>query len=208
MQNILALHRKATATVLTVIGEVRTTDLDRPTPCAGWDLRALLEHMTGQDHGFADAVRATLAGTDVDVAAFAPRALGASPAATHAAGAGGVVAAFSEAAGLERPVLLPEFDTRLPLTVLAHMHLVDTVLHGWDVAAALGSQAGYAAQLDADVVAATLQMAEQVPDDATREAPGAPFGPALESPAEADAWTRTLTLFGRDPAWQARPVRT
>jgi uncharacterized protein (TIGR03086 family) len=203
MQNIFALHRRATATVLLVVGAVRPAHLDRPTPCAGWDLRALLEHMTGQDHGFAAAVRATLAGSDVDVAAFAPRPLGQSPATSHAAGAGGVVAAFTEAAGLERPVLLPEFGTRLPLPIVAGMHVVDTVVHGWDVAATLGSQADYGTHLDADVVAAALEMAEQVPDGPAREASGAPFGPVLAEPAEADAWTRTLALLGRDPAWAA-----
>jgi hypothetical protein len=69
------------------------------------------------------------------------------------------------------------------------------------VAAALGVQAGYAAELAPDVVAAALAMSEQVPDDASREAPGAPFGHALPPPADADPWTRTLTLLGRDPAW-------
>jgi uncharacterized protein (TIGR03086 family) len=180
-------------------------DLDRSTPCAGWDLRALLEHMTGQDHGFAAAVRAAHAGGEVDVSAFAPGPLGASPAATLAAGLDEVVAAFT--AGAESPVLLPEFGARLPLRTVAGMHLVDTLVHGWDVAAALGVQVDYAAKLDPEVVAAALAMSEQIPDDASREAPGAPFGHALAAPADADPWMRTLTLLGRDPAWQPRPVR-
>ena len=35
----------------TVIASVGPGVHARPTPCAGWDLRTLLAHMTGQDHG-------------------------------------------------------------------------------------------------------------------------------------------------------------
>jgi uncharacterized protein (TIGR03086 family) len=205
VENILELHQRSVAGLRPVLDRITPADLDRPTPCAGWDLRALLEHMTGQDHGFAAAVRAARTGGDADVSAFAPRQLGPSPATTVATGLDEVVAAFAD--GAESPVLLPEFGARLPLPIVAGMHLVDTLVHGWDVAAALGAQAAYSAGLDAEVVAAALDMAEQVPDDASREAPGAPFGHALTAPADADPWTRTLTLLGRDPAWQPHPVR-
>jgi uncharacterized protein (TIGR03086 family) len=199
VENIFELHRRAVAGLRPVLDRVTPADLDRPTPCAAWDLRALLEHMTGQDRGFAAAVRAARAGEEVDVSAFAAHPLGPSPAATLTTGLDEVVAAF--AGGTDSPVLLPEFGARLPLPIIAGMHLVDTLVHGWDVAAALGVQAGYAAGLAPDVVAAALAMSEQVPDDASREAPGAPFGHALPTPADADPWTRTLTLLGRDPAW-------
>jgi uncharacterized protein (TIGR03086 family) len=205
MENILELHRRAVAGIRPVVDRVSHADLDLPTPCAGWDLQALLEHMTGQDHGFAAAVRAARTGDEVDVAGFAPRPLSPSPAATLAAGLDEVVAAF--AAGADGPVLLPEFGARLPVPIVVQMHLIDTLVHGWDVAATLGGQADYVARLDAEVVAAALAMSEQIPDDETREAPGAPFAHAVAAPEGADAWTRTLTLLGRDPAWQPRPVR-
>jgi uncharacterized protein (TIGR03086 family) len=203
VDNILVLHRVAVAGLRSVVARVTPAELTRPTPCAGWDLRALLEHMTGQDRGFAAAVRAAGNGGEVTASAFAPHPLGPSPAADVAAGLDQVVAAFAEASGVERPVLLAEFDVRLPLPVVAGMHLVDTLVHGWDVAAALDAQAAYEAALDPDVVAAALAMAEQVPDDEAREAPGAPFGHVVAVPGDASAWTRTLCLLGRDPAWTA-----
>jgi uncharacterized protein (TIGR03086 family) len=203
MENIYVLHRRVATAIRPVAGRITTDDLDLPTPCADWDLRALLEHMTGQDHGFAAAARAALAGSDADVAAFAPRPLDPSPAATHAAGLDAVVAAFAEGDGYEGLVLLPEFDARLPLPTIVGMHLIDTLLHGWDVAAALGSQAGYGEQFDADVLSAAIAIAEQVPDGPGREAPGASFGPAVATTSDADPWTRILTLLGRDPAWTA-----
>ncbi|MHA6625497.1 TIGR03086 family metal-binding protein [Pseudonocardia sichuanensis] len=208
MQNILELHRRAAAAVHPVLDRVTTADLDLPTPCTGWDLRALLAHMTGQDHGFAAAVRAARGGEDVDVAAFHPRPLGATPARTLSAGLDDVVAAFAEAGDLEAPVLLPEFGARPPLHVVAGMHLVDTLVHGWDVAATLGVHADYSAGLADDLAAAALALSEQVPDDASREAPGAPFGRALPADADADDWTRTLTLLGREPSWRPQPART
>lgn len=207
MENILVLHRRAATGLRAVVDGVTSADLARPTPCAGWDLRALFEHMTAQDHGFAAAVRAAVTGEDVPASAYAARPLGPDPAAEVAATAQELAAAFAEARGLERPVLLAEFDARLPLTVVAGMHLVDTVVHGWDIAAALGTRAAYQEALDTDVVGAALSIAEQVPDDGSREAPGAPFGRAVPVPAGADAWERTLRLLGRDSAWSAEGAR-
>jgi uncharacterized protein (TIGR03086 family) len=201
VENIIELHRRAVDGIRPVIARLDSADLDRPTPCAGWDLRALLEHMTGQDHGFAAAVRVARAGGEVDVSAFAPRPVGPSPAATLTAGLDEVVAAFAD--GADSPVLLAEFGAHLPLSTVAGMHTVDTLVHGWDVAATLGVQADYVAQLDAEAVAAGLALVEQIPDDQNREAPGAPFAHALAAPDGAGAWTRTLTLLGRDPAWSA-----
>jgi uncharacterized protein (TIGR03086 family) len=196
MENIVELHRRAVAGIRPVLDRIDPADLARPTPCAGWDLRALLEHMTGQDHGFAAAVRAAHDGGEVTVAEFAPRPLGSS----LTEGLDEAVAAF--AAGADGPVLLPEFGVRLPVPVVVQMHLIDTLVHGWDVAATLGVQDDYVGRLDAEVVAAALAMTEQIPDDESREKPGASFAHALPAPADADPWTRVLTLLGRDPAWQ------
>jgi uncharacterized protein (TIGR03086 family) len=206
MENIIELHRSAVAGVRPVFARISPSDLGRPTPCAGWDLRTLLEHMTGQDRGFAAAVRASRAGADVGESAFAPRPLAPSPAETLAGtlsdGLDEVLAAFADGgAGTDGLVLLPEFDRRVPLPVLVQMHLIDTLVHGWDVAAALGVQDGYGSGLDPAAVDAALAMSEQIPDDEYRDSPGASFAHALPAPRGADAWTRVLTLLGRDPAW-------
>src|SRR5262245_27579189 len=117
MQSILELHRRAIDAVRPIVAKVG--DLDVPTPCAGWDLRTLLAHMTGQDYGFAAAALA-----DVTVEAFAPRDD------AWEGGATAVVEAFA-AADPERQVLLPEFNgMRFPLPVVVGFHLVDTLVHG------------------------------------------------------------------------------
>jgi uncharacterized protein (TIGR03086 family) len=192
MQNIRELHRRSFEAVRPVVARVRATDLDRPTPCAEWDLRALLAHMTGQDRGFAAAALA-----DVPAEAFAPR-----DPATWEAGAAVVVAAFA-AADPDRQVLMPEFGgMRFPLDTVIGFHLIDTLVHGWDVATSIGAEVDY----DDDLLAAARRTAEAVPEGDARTAPGAPFGPALSTVDGTDGWARTLALLGRDAGW-APPVR-
>lgn len=189
MQTVVELHRRATDAVLSVVGGVRDSDLARPTPCAGWDLRALLAHMIGQDHGFAAAALA-----DVSAEAFAPREPSVE---AHRNGAAIVVAAFG-AASPNRDVLLPEFgDRRFPLRLVVGFHLLDTLVHGWDVAVSLGAKVRY----DDDLLAAVGEIAEAVPGGEARTVPGAAFAPVLSMAHEELGWARTLALLGRDPHW-------
>jgi uncharacterized protein (TIGR03086 family) len=180
------LHRHALDLASELVATVRPADLGRPTPCAGWDLDALLAHMTGQNHGFADALRG---GTDV--AAYAPvPGVGAWP---------GSVADLLDA--VEHPatdaVLLPEIatDRRFPVAVVLGFHTLDTAVHAWDVATALGR----VWRPDPELVAAVLELARSVPAGAARTAPGAAFAPVVEVVGE-DPWVEALALVGRVPS--------
>ena len=220
-------HARSAAAIRPVIAAVTPSDLDLPTPCTGWDLRALLAHVTGQDHGFAAAVRAARPpdppeGTDppegaagpavpgagaagsapVPVEAFAPRAVDeARIAADHGAGLDAVVAAFA-AARPDDLVHLAEFDATLPVRVAEDMHLLDTLVHGWDVAATLGRPVTY----DDDLVEACLAVARQIPPGASRTVPDAPFAP-IPPGDRATPWEQALALCGRDPAWAPTGAR-
>lgn len=187
------LHRRSLELAGTMLHRVTGLDLTRPTPCAGWDLRQLIEHLIGQNHGFAEAVGGP---ADASAGAFAPRAFGDDPAGHWDASADRVEQSFA-AAVLDRRVLLPEVSTelRLPTATVIGFHLVDTVVHGWDVATALGLPY----QPDKDLVAAALGPAEQVPDGPGRLRPGAPFAPALAVGGTGDDWLRLLALLGRKP---------
>jgi len=182
-----------------VVDGVGPTELGRPTPCAGWDVRQLLEHVVGQHLGFAAAVR----DGDADLAAFAPRQLAAGAvAADWHASADELVAAFAVAPAA-RPVRLAEIapDRPLPLPTVAGFQLLDTVVHTWDLARALGRDH----RPDAALAAAVLRLAWQVPAGAARR-PGGAFAPVLE-PASGravsvtDDWAEALALLGRDVAW-------
>lgn len=194
IDELLRLHAWATVVVQARVAEAAPADLDRPTPCAGWNLDGLLAHMVGQDHGFAAATQA-----DLPASAFAPRPLASSPAAEHAAAGAAVVTAFA-VADPAREVLLSDLGLRVPLATSVGMHLLDTLVHGWDVAASLGRPVRYPGPL----VAVALRAAERVPRDPAREQQGAAFAPALpDGDSAGDPWHRVLLLLGRDPGWDS-----
>jgi uncharacterized protein (TIGR03086 family) len=187
---------RAVAATLAVL-EPAPPDLGPATPCAGWTVADLLAHCTVQQHGFARAA----VGERTTVADWQPRAQP-DPVAAYRAACAEVLAAFAELDGPEAPVHLPEIAPEpIPARVAVGFHLVDNVVHGWDLAAALGRPVA----LDDDVLAAALSVARAVPDDERRGQPGAPFARALTVPAGTDPRDELLLLLGRDPAW--RPGR-
>jgi len=187
-----ALHRRALGAVTDLLADLTPADLDRPTPCAGWDLRQLLAHMIGQNLGFAAAAE-----HDVGVEAFADHPVDDSVREAWSASAERVATALGAASGEGRTVALPEFPQygRLPGNFVLGMHQLDSVVHGWDVATALGRRY----RPDDELVAATLEMARAVPAGPEREQPGASFAPAITGGTD-DPWAETLRLLGRDPA--------
>lgn len=179
-----------------LVAQVAEGDLGRRTPCAGWDLGTLLEHMTTQHHGFAAAAEGR--GGDPEVWQVTP---GPSVAERYARSAAEVIAAFAAADVLDRPFTLPEFGTERPFPgrLAVGFHLVDYVVHGWDVARSLDLPY----QPAAEVLALTVPIARAVPSGAARLAAGAAFAPEIAVAADADPLTEILSRLGRDPGWHA-----
>jgi uncharacterized protein (TIGR03086 family) len=193
------LHRRALELATSLVDRVGAADATRPTPCPPWDLSALLGHMIGQNHGFAAALEISTesgAAADVPVSAFAPRPPGPDLVSDWKASTDRLTAA-ADGCDLARPVLLPEISEqfRFPAAMAIGFQLLDTVVHGWDVATALG----VAYRPDDELVANTLRIAQQVPDGPVREQPGAAFAPVLPVPDGTDPWHRALALLGRPP---------
>lgn len=193
--DLSSLHKVALADTREILRSVRPTDLRVPTPCAGWDLRTLLGHVIGQNHGFAAAVEQSEAPPE----AYADR-----PPAPDGVFEAGVLGAWEEsadrltaafaAAPTDRAVLLVEISDsmRFPLENVIGFQLLDTVVHNWDLATALGQDYRPAGEL----LPATLAQARQVPDGPARLAPTSAFAPSLPSPG-GDEWALTLALLGR-----------
>jgi uncharacterized protein (TIGR03086 family) len=196
MADVVSCDRDAVLASVAVVAQVRDADLDRPTPCAGWTLRRLLAHMIGQHYGFAAAAE----GDSHDVAVFADRPVGASPGADYEAAALRVISAFAGPSVIAGDMYLPEVRNGItvPAPVAIGFHLVDYVVHGWDVARSLG----VAIEFEADVLALALSVAESVPDDAKSLDPRAPFRPGLTTASD-DPLDRILALLGRIPGWTA-----
>lgn len=184
------LHRIAVLHTIDVVAGASPDDLALPTPCDGWTLRDLLAHMTVQHHGFAAAARGF--GGDPenwDVSTVVD------PLGTYADAARDAVDAFAAATG-ETPFALPEFgpEVVVPGVMAIGFHLVDYVVHGWDVAASLGRSY----EVPDDVAAAALAVALAVPDGEFRDAAESPFARAVDGASATDV-DRVLRHLGRNP---------
>jgi uncharacterized protein (TIGR03086 family) len=195
MTDLRACHREATEVARAVVGAVGVGDLRLATPCAGWDLGRLLAHMTGQNHGFAASAR----GETADLGIWADRPVGAAPATVFGASADAVLDAFADPGADERGLWLPEIRTGgiFPSSVAIGFHLVDTVVHAWDVAKSLGAEV----EFSPEVLAAALRPALAVPDGDARLRDGAAFAPAVGAGEQAATLDRVLAALGRDPQW-------
>jgi uncharacterized protein (TIGR03086 family) len=193
------LDRIAVLASVDVVSAVKIEDLSKATPCAGWSLADLLTHMTVQHRGFAAAAR----GHGGDVTIWQPAtiadAVAADPAGSYAAAATEVIDAFAVADVLDAAFALPEFGpgASFPGSLAIGFHLVDYVVHGWDVARTLS----HPFELPADVVAAVLPVALAVPDGEFRTTDNALFGPAIPAHDHANDLDRILSYLGRFPQW-------
>ncbi len=195
--DLRAADEVAVRASVALVGRIRPGDLGRPTPCAEWDLAALVAHMTGQHLGFA----ASAAGAGATLEEWRPVPAGGDPAGDYAAAAEQVLASFWPDDVLDRLFALPEFGAgvKVPGRQAISFHFIDYVVHGWDVAAALGVPF----TLPPEVLHAAVPVAEAVPTGRSRLVPGAAFGPVLPTPPGDDPLARVLTLLGRSPDWSA-----
>lgn len=178
-------------TFTNVARQVRDDHLELPTPCAGWNLQTLLAHVTGQHHGIA----AALTGSGPDAAVWRPRAV--------ENDRGDLFDSIREVrlallSDLSDTAWMPEVrpDAPLPTPVVLRAHLVDTVAHGWDVAASIGVPVDFSAP----VLTAVYEAARQIPDGPERDQPGAAFAHALPG-GDGPTLAGFLALLGRDISW-------
>ncbi|MEP6629683.1 MAG: TIGR03086 family metal-binding protein [Lapillicoccus sp.] len=188
---------RAVALSTTVVAQVAPTDLERPTPCAGWSVRDLLLHMAAQHHGFAAAARGGSVGP-ADWSASAADV--ADPVGAYPGAAAEVVEAFASADLDTAQLTLPDFGAMtFPAPRAISFHFIDYLVHAWDV----GVSVGVPVRPDDDLLQPAVEITRAVPAGDARTRPGAAFAPVLDGvAAEPDAWRRVLRMLGRDPDWQ------
>ncbi|MFI0235235.1 TIGR03086 family metal-binding protein [Streptomyces sp. NPDC016845] len=195
--DLVTLDRLAVQEAVRLLDLARDDDWERDTPCAGWTLRGLAAHMSAQHHGFAAAAR----GEGGDLARWREPVTATDPAAEHRAAASGLIAAFAEPGVLDRGFGLPELRPGpgpgggWPGRFAVGFHLVDYVVHAWDVAVTLGARV----EVPEPVVTAALAVARRVPTDPESRGPGSAFAPPVEKAAYASDLDLMLALLGRDP---------
>lgn len=163
-----------------------------PTPDTEWDVRALVNHVLVENLWAPPLLEGRTIAEVGD--RFDGDQLGADPAAAWAAAAAASVAAVGEDGALDRTVHVSfgDISAREYVSQLVSDHLI----HGWDLARALGDDG----PLDPELVDFVYDfMAPQA--DGWRSA--GVFGTRVDVPAGADREAELLALTGRDPGWTA-----
>jgi uncharacterized protein (TIGR03086 family) len=166
-----------------LVGSVQPAELSKPTPCEGWDVKALLTHMVGTNRRFAaalagDASKAAPAGDDV--------------LAEYAASAEEGLAAWRKPGALDTTLGLP--SGQVPGTTGIGMIFVDQLIHTWDLAKALGR--GDPLPDDLATTALELSRARVTPD---RRGPGKPYAEEIQVAGDRPTQDRLAGFLGRQP---------
>jgi uncharacterized protein (TIGR03086 family) len=162
-----------------------------PTPCSDWDVRALVNHLVGENRWAAELFRGR---TIEEVGeAFEGDLVGDDPLAAYEHSADLVRDAVNEPGVMDEIVHLSFGD--VPGRVYAEQLFVDRLVHGWDLAVATGQEAHMPESL-AELAYEQSYLAR----DGIR-ASGS-FADEVDIPPDADDQTKLLALLGRDPsAW-------
>lgn len=165
---------------------------DRPTPCSDWDVRALVNHVVAEQRWAVPLLEGRTVEQVGD--ALDGDLLGPAPQEASDLAAKGAVAAFVEPGALERTVHLSFGD--FTAADYAWQLVADHVVHGWDLAVAVGADS----HLDHDLVvrcASWWERWEETYRSGGAVASRVPLGP------HASRQDRLLAAFGRDPSWSA-----
>jgi len=163
-----------------VIAGIAPEQLDRPTPCAEFTVRGVLEHMVGGATMFAASYRGA-APTDPDLADV----LGAIGPTLEDLGA-----AMNAPGALDRTIAAPFGE--VPGDMFARFVVFDGLVHGWDLATATGQPYDPPEELVAEVEAFARGQLDALRDGET-------FAEAVEAPSGATPIERLVAYTGRRP---------
>jgi uncharacterized protein (TIGR03083 family) len=143
--------------------------LGLPTPCEGWDVRTLLNHVLGNNDLYAAATASA-----VDWGRRDDDRVGSDHRQAYERSAARVTAA-------------------LPVVSAVAVHFVDILTHGWDLAVATGQKPA----LDADLAEAAIAVVASYPSDAWGSQRF--FAEKVPVADDAPAHLRLVSLLGRRP---------
>jgi uncharacterized protein (TIGR03086 family) len=155
-----------------------------PTPCADWDVEALLGHLGTVLHHYTDLALGQSRGARGPV----PVLIRGGHRQVFPSLASAAVAAWSQPGALERQC--PHPMGKMPGSQALTIHISDVLLHGWDLAVATGQDDTIDPFL-ADLALATLRDVLLLDDGRGRF-----FAPAL-TPQGSDIQSRLLAYAGR-----------
>ncbi|MET0521490.1 MAG: TIGR03086 family metal-binding protein [Jiangellaceae bacterium] len=168
------------------VAEIGADQWALDTPCTEWNVRTLVNHVTVEDLWVPPLLRGATIGKIGD--RFDGDQLGDDPKAAWRTAYDEAVRAAGGLPSVESPVHLSfgDFPASFYLTQL----IFDHVVHGWDLATAIGADT----RLDPELV--DFSVDEFVIQEDSYRASGA-IAERPSIPAKADAQTRLLAMFGR-----------
>jgi uncharacterized protein (TIGR03086 family) len=161
------------------------------TPCDGWDVRALINHITYEDRWTAPL----LAGRTVaDVGdQFDGDLLGDDPVGSFAAAS---TEAVEAATRIDPAAIVHLSFGDVPASEYLHQLAADHLVHGWDLAAATGGDRHFDEELVSDI-------ADWFADREAGYRDGGVIGPRVRASSD-DPQDKLIAAFGRDPSWRPR----
>jgi uncharacterized protein (TIGR03086 family) len=186
MTDIAELHAQALDATGRIVAGIPADRWHAGTPCGGWDVRALVNHVVSGNLWAAElAAGRTIEDVgnrlDGDV-------LGADPAGSYDASAKAAAAAFRVPGAMDAPCAVSYGP--VPGSVYAGHRFLDVFIHGWDLAVATGQDTA----LDAGLMRACQDVIE--PQLEAFRGAGAFAGP-LPIPPGATSQARFLAMLGR-----------
>ncbi|MFI6084980.1 TIGR03086 family metal-binding protein [Streptomyces sp. NPDC051217] len=173
-------------TVAYLVEAVQDEQRSASTPCTEWNVQRLIDHLVAGQRAFAVVMGAEppVAAPDADAA---PEPLKD----TFRMSAAALVSAFEAPGALERMVQAPIGE--VPGAVVLHLQAIEHLVHGWDLARAIGQKALFDDTTVERETEFARDLVEQLPSG-----PGAPFAPYRNAPEDAPALDRLAALLGRD----------
>jgi uncharacterized protein (TIGR03086 family) len=211
--SIEGLARALNATGQLIAG-VRDDQWSNPTPCSEWNVRILVNHLVIGNRLFASILRGEQLPSPETMARFrAMDHLGDDPVGAYRQSGTALLTAFRQPGVLERVVEVPVGGVRglvVPGFLALHLRIVDTLVHGWDLARATGRSARLPDDLAEEELVAVREAASgelglpsvegflfsRQPTTGTAPA-GQPFGPEQPVANDAPAIDRLAAFFGR-----------
>jgi uncharacterized protein (TIGR03086 family) len=184
--DMLEAFQRAAGTFGRHVHATRDDHWDLPTPCSDWDVRALVNHLVYETLWVPPLAGGATVAEVGD--RFDGDQLGDDPKGAWDEAAREAVAAFELPGSMERTVHLSSAD--VPGEQYAFEVMSDLLVHGWDLATAIGADT----RMDPELVEFAYRRWLPRADEMARS--GA-FGTRLQPPPGADRQTELLALFGR-----------
>lgn len=192
----IGLLERAFGYTLGSLSLVTPAAMANPTPCAAWDLRALLRHMNDSLLAAHEAIAAGQVGLDPPPPAADPAGDYGDPQTDPVAVLRNrgcrMLGAYVHASGPSRVAIA---DRTLCLTIVVATAAVEIAVHGWDVARACGQNRPIPPALAGEL----LELCPLFVSDADRLSR---FGAVVPVSAGASAGDRLVAYLGRAPDWR------